>query len=649
MKIIAAILLVAVPGALAAAPNGVAEGRLLIHRKNCGACHQGLPSGAGGPLMSDVRGRLSSSHLERFIGNPASVKTGTRMPRLFGETDRDLQQVEAITHYLLSIAPAPPQALPLRGDRKRGRDLYHRVGCVACHQADGTEALPASVPIVLGKQYYREALVAYLLEPKTELMPSLKLTRQEASDIAAWLQRDVPTLREEPPAISADFAKEGRALYLSRGCSSCHGAPEENFPKAPPKLAIQNWQRSCLAPQPKPGVPDFALTGAQRDAIRAASGVPLPQEPIEVIDHILGTHRCYACHQRGRKGGPTEARRPFFTVTEQMAESYGDFGNIPPNLDHIGRRLTRTWLRRVLVEGTGDVRPYLATRMPIYNAGFSQDLMDALEAADRRDPPIEIDVSGLPRHQRGHYGRDLLGTKGLNCITCHGLKGQRALGAPNIDLTHTVERLRPAWFKELLLDPQSVQPGTLMPPLFLNRPKANQEVEQLWTYLKELDQRRLPDGLLRTGDFELKPAEAGKPIVLRTFLEQVGAHAVAVGYPQGTHLAFDTRTSQWALLWTGRFLDAMSTWDDRYATPAKPLSEDVYRFLLRKVDRQFRGFRLTASGAPVFLYQENGVRVEDSIVPLPGGQLQRTVKRGTQIKRQEIHLHNRKAFFRDEK
>ena len=124
---------------------------------------------------------------------------------------------------------------------------------------------------------------------------------------------------------------------------------------------------------------------------------------------------------------------------------------------------------------------------------------------------------------------------------------------------------------------------------------------------------------------------------------------MAVGYPQGTHLAFDTRTSQWALLWTGRFLDAMSTWDDRYATPAKPLSEDVYRFLLRKVDRQFRGFRLTASGAPVFLYQENGVLVEDSIVPLPGGELQRTVKRGPQIKRQEIHLHNRKAFFRDEK
>ena len=227
MKIIAAILLVAVPGALAAAPNGVAEGRLLIHRKNCGACHQGLPSGAGGPLMSDVRGRLSSSHLERFIGNPASIKTGTRMPRLFGETDRDLQQVEAITHYLLSIAPAPPQALPLRGDRKRGRDLYHRVGCVACHQADGTEALPASVPIVLGKQYYREALVAYLLEPKTELMPSLKLTRQEASDIAAWLQREF-ALKHMP---NDELFKLVNTVYeVMPGVLTEHGKTKNPYP-----------------------------------------------------------------------------------------------------------------------------------------------------------------------------------------------------------------------------------------------------------------------------------------------------------------------------------------------------------------------------------------------------------------------------------
>ncbi len=333
-----------------------------------------------------------------------------------------------------------------------------------------------------------------------------------------------------------------------------------------------------------------------------------------------------------------------------MAESYGDFGNIPPRLDHVGRRLTREWLRKILVEGHGEVRPYLATRMPHYKIPVDEleALMNALEKADQRDPPIMIDVSGLLGHQRGHYGRDLMGTNGLNCITCHGLKGRRALGAPSIDLTHTVRRLRPGWFKEVLLEPKAVQPGTLMPPLFLNRPKAEQEIEQIWTYLKELDQRRLPNGLLRTGDFELVPAKGGKPIVFRTFLEGVGTHAIAVGYPPGTHLAFDSQSCQWALLWKGRFLDAMSTWDDRYATPAKPLSDDLYRFRRDKSDREFRGYRRTATGAPVFLYREGGVLVEDSIVPLPSGELQRSLKRGDRISRQSIHLHNREATFRDD-
>ncbi len=237
-----------------------------------------------------------------------------------------------------------------------------------------------------------------------------------------------------------------------------------------------------------------------------------------------------------------------------------------------------------------------------------------------------------------------MGSKGLNCITCHGLKDRRALGAPTIDLTHTVRRLRPAWFKEVLLDPQSVQPGTLMPPLFLGRAAAAREVEQIWTYLKELDQRRLPDGLLRTGDFELNPADQGRPIVFRTFLEGVGTHAIAVGFPQGTHLAFDSHTSQWTLAWQGRFLDAMSTWDDRYATPAKPLGK-IYRFPRDDRKRHFQGFRLGPDGIPTFLYTEGGIEVHDSIAPHPDGLLHRTLRRGSTTTRQTVHLHNQDALF----
>jgi hypothetical protein len=266
-------------------------------------------------------------------------------------------------------------------------------------------------------------------------------------------------------------------------------------------------------------------------------------------------------------------------------------------------------------------------------------LVELFAAADRREPPVEMDTSGLERHQRGHYGRDLMGVTGVGCVTCHGLKDERALGPPSIDLTHTVERLQPGYFKELLLDPQGTTPGTLMPPLFMNRKKADEEVEQLWVYLKELDQRRLPDGLLREGEYELKPSESGTPILIRTFLEGAGFQAVAVGYPEGLHVAFDALEMRWALAWKGRFLDAMSTWDERHATPAKPLGEELvelpagipFAMLLKPDDEWpvetgesagyvFRGYRIGDDGVPVFLYDYVGMQIEDRLAPDESGE-----------------------------
>ena len=624
-----------------------------------------FPKGIGGPDLAGAGNRLTRTALTVQTLSPQSGKRGSRMPSLFsgklGDSPEEKrkngiqrnEEVDALVHFLSSTKPRQPLPKALAGNVEHGKKLYHTIGCAVCHGPVKHQDADHRRWIALGQFYTHDALVSYLLDPKSELMPSLKLRPKEAADLAAWIHshHNPPgPVSEKKTPVSEELAKKGSDLFVSRRCVSCHGEPGMDLPDPPRPVRIVNWDRGCLSAEPVVGTPHYDLTDRERDAIRAAASSPVPKSPAEVIDHFLTLYNCYTCHQRGGKGGPSDKQRPLFTATEQMAESYGDFGTIPPKLDHAGRKLTRTWLRKILLEGHGEVRPYLATRMPHYRIPEArvEQFITALEEVDRREPPVTIDVSGLLGHQRGHHGRNLMGTKGLNCITCHGLKGRRALGAPSIDLTHTVQRLRPAYFKELLLDPQSVQPGTLMPPLFLNRPKASQEVEQLWTYFKELDQRRPPDGLLRTGDFELFPAKEGKPIVLRTFLENVGTHAIAVGYPQGTHLAFDSRTSQWALLWKGRFLDAMSTWDDRYATPAKPLGKDLHRFVRTKTKRTFRGFRLTDAGIPVFLYEENGVLVEDRIAPLPDGKLRRTIKRGNNVEFQHIHLHEGKATFRDE-
>ena len=132
--------------------------------------------------------------------------------------------------------------------------------------------------------------------------------------------------------------------------------------------------------------------------------------------------------------------------------------------------------------------------------------------------------------------------------------------------------------------------------------------------------------------FELKPAD--RPIVFRTFMTGVGMHAVAVGFPEGIHAAFDSRQIRWAQAWRGRFVDAESTWDDRFTPLTPALSEDLVVLppgppfaVLAGGDSpwpaaggvpsgyRFGGFRLDGSGAPVFLYEFAGLRFEDRVTP----------------------------------
>ncbi|MDZ4288251.1 MAG: hypothetical protein U0984_09840, partial [Prosthecobacter sp.] len=240
--------------------------------------------------------------------------------------------------------------------------------------------------------------------------------------------------------------------------------------------------------------------------------------------------------------------------------------------------------------------------------------------ADKAEKPVEIDVSGLLKHHRAEAGRQLIGATGLACVSCHGLKNRKSLGPPVINLTHTVERLQPAYFKELLLNPQATQMGTMMPPMFVGRKKANQEIESLWTYLRELDGQPLPEGLLSNEDFELKPEKAGRPIIFRSFIEGAGTHAIAVGFPQGVHAVFDPVLCRWRVVWRGRFLDAMSNWQSREMLPIKPLGTNVKAL---PVDSgggdEFIGYRLDKDGVPTFLYREDGQEVEDTLRPAKGG------------------------------
>jgi hypothetical protein len=641
------------------------RGEFLLSELNCTACHQGQKKALkrlrpkNAPNLVFVGIRLRARDIEAFIRAPQKFKPGTTMPSvLHGENAEE--DAASVAAFLASLS-GPPADVP-RGDIGRGRSLYHSIGCVACH-APGTGYRPEgmadsveltlirgpSAPIGLAGSYSHAALTSFLLDPlkirPSGRMPNMMLSPQESADLAAYLLRDRKPGGAQTEGGSSALVHKGRTAFAARKCDACHAL--DVGPARRVAISMEsldpNSQRGCLSTSPSPAAADYSLSEKQRKVLKAALPVLHEAKPLTSVERVqrtLATFNCYACHERNGIGGPEPGRAQFFRTAISATETLGDEGRIPPGLSRVGYKLTQFWLEKIL-DGKGSVRPYLKTRMPIFGVKNVQALSKDFAALDINPAAPRLDLSGRQRHQRSFVGRKLMGVHGLNCITCHGLKGQKSLGVPAVDLADTTERLRPEWFREYLLDPQRLRPRTLMPAFFskglspvkmmMSGNSAVKQIDQIWMYLKEIDQQPLPDGMAKES-FELKPHK--QPIVFRTFMEHAGMQAVAVGFPQGVHVAFDSKEIRWAVAWRGKFLDAESTWRDRFTPLAKPIGKEVkvlpgwmpFAVLKNSNDAwpdsngteagyQFLGFELDKTRVPTFLYSFKGLKIEDRMEP----------------------------------
>jgi mono/diheme cytochrome c family protein len=174
-----------------------AAGRLLLGELGCASCHQapGAANKRQAPVLDHVGGRVRASYLRQFLSAPRSAKPGTLMPDVLRDDPQKADKVEALVHLLASTGtlrhsrPAP-KALT------QGKDLYQKVGCVACHgtrDAKGKpeKLLPTSVPMSdLEKKYSVPGLAALLADPlhtrPSGRMPRL-LNQAEAKAVAGYL------------------------------------------------------------------------------------------------------------------------------------------------------------------------------------------------------------------------------------------------------------------------------------------------------------------------------------------------------------------------------------------------------------------------------------------------------------------------------
>lgn len=613
-------------------------GAALVSELGCVACHasgQTAFAAKSGPDLSAVGARVNGAHLRQFIASPSSVKPGTTMPDVLAhlpEAER-AEIANELAHFLVSLGRPAAAVLPAAPAVERGRKLYESVGCVACHSPEKT--LAGSVPLgPLAQKYTLASLRDFLQDPlaarPSARMPDSHLEHAEAEDIASYLLREQKAPLETFQADAA-LAARGKAWFVRYRCHACHGTGEKMAPPLLTALSKVRADEGCLS-EKRGAWPRYPLSAAQRVAVKAA----LAEEakawtPAEQVQLTLTRLNCVACHARDGVGGVATQRSDYFTGRE---ESLGDQGRMPPPLTGVGAKLKEKWMREVVANGAG-VRTTMDTRMPGFGGATAEPLVAALKQLDSLSPVQfeRVPESAKPRN----IGRELAGTKGLNCIACHAFRGRTtALRGP--ELTTMTERLEENWFHQFLAQPQRFAPLTVMPSFWPDGKSTlpgvlggdpGQQRDALWQYLAQGPEASEPAGLV------LEPLVIevrDEAVIVRRAFPGIGKRGIGVGYPGGVNLAFDAGQMRLGSLWSGGFIEASGLWRGQGSGQARLLGQDVVNFppgpafavlestaatwpaldaTPRKSPFTFQGYTLDAQQRPTLRYAVGGFAVED--------------------------------------
>ncbi len=686
--------------------GAVEAGLLLLGELGCVNCHASSDAmaphlhGKAGPVLDTVGQRLRPEWLAAYLENPRQVHSATTMPDVLGglpEAERR-ERVEAIGSLLRATGEFVDEAPDRFADAKpaAGAKLFAQSGCATCHLARGTdnaELLPERLPLVdLPSKWSPRALDEFLKDPfavrPAGRMPATTLNDRDRRHVVAYLleQADddaaAASATEGSPEPSAETTDQllaaGRMHFAASGCANCHqlAVGKDSSPIvsaiATGSLATLRPEAGCLAESPPPGLPRYDLDAVQRNALlaavswlqsAAAAAAPAREQS---IDRLLTALNCYACHSRAEPGQPGKGgvlpavvmldeddepllkepgRDELFTGKQQ---ELGDEGRLPPTLTGAGDKLRPAFITEVLLQGGRDRGETLRTLMPKWHKP-TVDALARLLAEDPKTPVAISTLSGHPEAEVIEQGRHLVGAKALGCIKCHAFGGERGQSLGLIDMTRMPKRLRHEWFLAYVEDPQRFRPGTRMPaawpggksffPDLLDGTAAGQ-IEAVWRYVATAKPR--PPVGAGKNPIELVPTD--RPIIYRNFIEGAGPRAIAVGYPEGVHLAWDADKLRLARLWRGGFIDAGRHWSGRGQGFQPPLgsgliSPDSATPLAAFASEseigtaawpegsnrnaggpvaglRFRGYSLDAAGRPSFRWEWLGRQVVEAYEPL---------------------------------
>jgi cbb3-type cytochrome oxidase cytochrome c subunit len=470
------------------------------------------------------------------------------------------------------------------------------------------------------------ALGSWLLNPLETnphgRMPNMKLSVQEAFDIARHLckvtdDKISPKMPEAPKIEPKDVVKDlklhgamivddktelnklgqtwpmaGWVVFHSKGCVNCHNVDDKAFimPTFRPEHSINanalghTPAGGCMADKPAISkVPNYALTADQKASLTAflkdgLTGAGSPSA-VHTAKVALKRFNCLNCHSRDGEGGIDAALADKMKALENP-DNADDVQ--PPRLTGIGRKMRTSWMKEVLTNA-GRARPWMTLRMPQYgdaNVGKLHEHLPLLDGTTTDDAVGKAEFT----KEKIETGKALAGKQGHGCISCHDISGLRGGGTRGPDLATTNQRVRFDWYTRWMHQPQRMVPGTKMPQAFIEGKAlldqyyggdGDKQIEALWAYFSLGPGLPLPAGLEPPKGMVV--AVKDRPELLRTFLpDNAGTKCVAVGYPGGLNVAFDSSQCRLSYAWSGNFLDVQPVWDGRGGNPARLLGQKFW-------------------------------------------------------------------------
>jgi cytochrome c551/c552 len=522
-----------------------------------------------GPSLKEVRAKLKKEWIPVWLKDPHQWREGTKMPT-FRLDDNEIRAISAfIWQSGVNATPAPQKP----GDAERGKEAFETRGCMACHSmGEGTDKQGGTFSANLsreGEKANYDYIVRWVHNPRQrsapycsfekkdltaedyqrkglpyvfdlehskcpndghELqvqqmtpMPSLRLTEDEARDIATYLmtrRRDGFSYANADYMDDPNLKNQGLALVRNYGCAACHeiaGLEEEqrigteltkegskpierlDFALLGHEAEREGWETHKgffehkladpaiydkgkeKAKQDRLKMPNFNFSKPEIDAVttflEGSVDASVPSryfynpvgQPQDIIDGwwVVRKYNCMGCH-KVHVGQTTT----FDTMTRYQDPDWKD--QKPPTLIGEGARVNPEWLMRFLNNpalseadtNRDGVRQYLKARMPTFSFsdGEIRKIVRFFEALSYQAQPFIADKLDPLSDQERTMARQLFTSEGAPCLKCHMTgdpKHDSKATAPNF--TVAKDRLKPGWTKRWMLDPALMSPGTAMP------------------------------------------------------------------------------------------------------------------------------------------------------------------------------------------